>query len=153
MDTNYKEIARTWTTTLNDILVQNTKNFYYSELSDWVKNCITCLQFAIDNETILQEKPSLYEDTIRTFGLLYSWLIEDKEWAYIELRQKFRTIYNAKQTGEALRNLLNKMQQSKEPDEDQLHNEFNNIGIDFRNKSFVDILYEMSNKWQNNTVQ
>lgn len=73
------------------------------EYSTWVPNCIECLQFAFDNEQLLEEKPELYHDTLSTLSLLHALLIEGKEWAYIELREKFKTRYSNEEVGKSLK--------------------------------------------------
>ena len=62
---------------LNGILEDNVdkSKSAYHELRHWIPNCIECLQFAADNESLLEEKPSLLYDTIDTIDLLYGWLL------------------------------------------------------------------------------
>ena len=79
------------------------------EYSMWIPNCIECLQFVLDNEQLLKEKPELYHDTLSTLGLLYSWIIEEKEWVYIELREKFKTRYSPEETGKSLKLLVERL--------------------------------------------
>jgi hypothetical protein len=76
------------------------------DFKEWIPNCITCLQFALDNEELLREKQELYYDTAHTLNLLHFWIVDNKEWAYVELRQKFRNVYTAKEVGDALKKIL-----------------------------------------------
>jgi hypothetical protein len=112
---------------------------------EWIPNCIECLQFALDNEQLLIEKPSLYEDTLDTLQLLYSWIVEDKGYAYIYLRQKFRTIYSGEQIGKALKSMLSKLNCENKKQENNLLVSFTNDKGEF--KSTEQILNELSQKW------
>jgi hypothetical protein len=111
MQENIKQQIEAYIKLLNITLSDNPKHY---ELSDWIPNCIECLQFALDNEELLVEKPSLYADMLSTMSLLYSWIVEDESWAYIELRQKFRTVYTPKQMGNALKIMCERMKESRD---------------------------------------
>ncbi len=126
------------------------------EFESWIPNCIECLQFAIDNEQLLNEKPELYKDTMRTLQLLQSWIVEEKEWAYIELRQKFKKHYSPEEVGKALKHLLTKLQQNKCVEESQpLEHKLKNININLINcetqgyKTPYEVLNELSEVWNN----
>lgn len=111
MQEDFKQQIGLYVKLLDDILADNPKHF---ELSDWIPNCIKCLQFALDNEELLIEKPNFYEDTLRTISLLYSWIVEGKGWAYIELSQKFRSIATPEQMGKALKIMCERMKESRD---------------------------------------
>lgn len=109
MQEEIKQQVKSYIKLLNITLSDNPKHF---ELSDWIPNCIECLQFALDNEELLIEKPSLYADTLSTISLLYSWTVENESWAYIELRQKFRSIATPEQMGKALKIMCKRLKEA-----------------------------------------
>ena len=118
------------------------------EYGVWIPTCIECLQFALDNEQLLNEKPELYSDTLSTLNLLYLWIIEEKEWAYIELREKFKKRYSPEETGKALKTIADRMNNESM---DSISNE-NNI-INFKDaegnfKSTIKILEELSEQFK-----
>ena len=126
------------------------------EFESWIPTCIECLQFAVDNEQLLNEKPELYQDTLSTLHLLYSWIIDDKGWAYIELREKFKKRYSPEEVGKALKCLLTKLQQNKCVEESQpLEHKLKNININLINcetqgyKTPYEVLNELSEVWNN----
>ena len=110
-----------------------------------------CLQFAVDNETLLEEKPSLYTDTLQALYLLYSCIVESAEWAYIELSQKFKKIYSPEEVGKYLKLLLERMQSSKEISTENKNDfvSFTDDNGDF--KSTEQILRKISDKWEEAT--
>ena len=89
-----------------DINIKNILNSFIKLLSEtpqkdspfetWIPNCIECLQFALDNEQLLIDKPSLYEDTLSTIYLLREWIFEDSKYAYLILERKFRKVCTEK---------------------------------------------------------
>ena len=106
-----------------DIIIKEEINLYIEFLSklptnyefeEWIPTCIECLQFALDNEQLLNEKPELYQDTLSTLYLLYTWIKDSKEWAYIELRQKFKKRYSPKEIGKALKEISIRLSNQKE---------------------------------------
>ncbi len=110
-----------------------------------------CLQFAVDNEALLKEKLSLYADTIQTLDLLCSYIVKSAEWAYVELRAKFRKIYSPEEVGKSLKLLLERMQSLKEP-----YIESGNDFVSFTDdngdyKPTEQILREISDKWEEAT--
>lgn len=116
------------------------------DFREWIPNCIECLQFALDNEELLSEKPELYQDTLSTLSLLYSWIIENAKWAYIVLRQKFRTIYSPKEVGGALKEVANRLNKQKE----ELYT--SDYLVNFKDgdgnlKSVEQIFTELSEQW------
>jgi hypothetical protein len=116
------------------------------DFKEWIPNCIECLQFALDNEELLSEKPELYQDTLSTLSLLYSWIIENAKWAYIVLRQKFRTIYSPKEVGGALKEVANRLNKQKE----ELYT--SDYLVNFKDgdgnlKSVEQIFTELSEQW------
>lgn len=116
------------------------------DFREWIPNCIECLQFALGNEELLSEKPELYQDTLSTLSLLYSWIIENAKWAYIVLRQKFRTIYNPKEVGGALKEVVNRLNKQKE----ELYT--SDYLVNFKDgdgnlKSVEQIFTELSEQW------
>ena len=117
------------------------------DFKSWIPTCIECLQFALDNEELLNENPELYQDTLYTLSLLYSWIIEDKDWAYIELKQKFRKIYSPKEVGNALKEFSKRLTEQKEEiyKGDCL---VNYKDADGNFKSMAQILSELSILWK-----
>jgi hypothetical protein len=116
------------------------------DFKEWIPNCIECLQFALDNEELLSEKSELYQDTLSTLSLLYSWIIENAKWAYIILRQKFRTIYSPKEVGGALKDVANRLNKQKE----ELYT--SDYLVNFKDgdgnlKSVEQIFTELSEQW------
>lgn len=116
------------------------------DFKEWIPNCIECLQFALDNEELLSEKPELYQDTLSTLSLLYSWIIENAKWAYIVLRQKFRTIYSPKEVRGALKDVANRLNKQKE----ELYT--SDYLVNFKDgdgnlKSVEQIFTELSEQW------
>lgn len=116
------------------------------DFREWIPNCIECLQFALDNEELLSEKPELYQDILSTLSLLYSWIIENAKWAYIVLRQKFRTIYSPKEVGGALKEVANRLNKQKE----ELYT--SDYLVNFKDgdgnlKSVEQIFTELSEQW------
>ena len=101
---------------LNGILEDNTdkSKLQYHELRHWIPNCIECLQFAIDNEDLLEEKPSLLNDTVDTIYLLYGWLFEDKEFNYVILKKKFGKVYTHEEVGNAFKILAERLSESRD---------------------------------------
>jgi hypothetical protein len=114
----------------------------------WAPNCIECLQFALDNEKLLVEKPELYHDTLSTLNLLYLWIIEEKGWAYIELREKFKTRYSVEKNGKALKTIIDKINKENTNSVNENFSALSNI-IDVQNqdgsyKSMYQILEELA---------
>jgi hypothetical protein len=144
--------------TIMDVVTKEQINIYIKLLSEvsqdnydfkeWIPNCIECLQFALDNEELLNEKPELYRDTLSTLSLLYSWIIDNAEWDYIVLRQKFRNIYSPKEVGTVLENFTNRL--SKQKEELYISDYLVNFkDSDGKFKSVEQILNELSKKWDN----
>lgn len=120
------------------------------EYSAWVSNCIECLQFALNNEQLLIEKPELYRDTLHTLELLYLWMIDGKGWAYVNLREKFKTWYSPEQIGNSFRTILKKLENVNKNQELIGFNTENSIELKSKNgdfKSMFQILKELSEEW------
>ena len=144
MDINIKDSIKKYIDLLSDVLETET------EFETWMPNCIECLNFALDNEQLLIEKPKLYEDTLSTLSLLYKWIIEKESWAYIELYQKFRKIYTGAEIGEAFKVLSNrinenKIRESTKESENSLISYTDNNG---NFKAVDQILNELSQQWK-----
>lgn len=140
MDAIAKEQINIYIKLLSEVLQDNY------DFKEWIPNCIECLQFALDNEELLNEKPELYQDTLSTLSLLYSWIIDNAEWAYIVLRQKFRIIYSPEEVGSALKVLVNRLSKQKEElyTSDYLIN-FKDGDGNF--KSVAQVFNELSEEW------
>ena len=120
------------------------------ELLDWIPNSIKCLQFALDNEVLLKEQPSLYQDTLRTISLIYAWATDADNYSYIILRKKFQTIHTPEEVGNAFKSLLhNKMQthNSKMNDSEKVNNLIDVRDKNSNFKSIYEVLNELSVKW------
>lgn len=130
-------------------LSQENENDF--ELQSWVPNCVECLQFAVDNEALFKENSSPYADIIQTLYLLYSYIVKNAEWAYVELSQKFRKIYSPEEVGKFLQLLLERMQSLKEPYIESGNNfvSFTDDNGDY--KPIEQILREISDKWEKAT--
>ena len=102
---------------LNSILPDNPKTISDYELLNWIPNCIECLHFALDNDQLLKDKPSLYNDTTSTLSLLYLWIVEGHEYAYIELSQKFKKICTPEEIGNAFKILSDRIKEANKEDE------------------------------------
>lgn len=152
-----------------DIIVKKQINLYIELLSkisldyeyeSWIPNCIECLQFALDNEQLLKEKPELYQDTLSTICLLYSWIVEERGWAYIELREKFKTWYMSEEAGKSLRHMLeifNKQDENEESIDRELIDTTENILQKYNKtiytgsgeyKPIIEILDMLSEIWE-----
>lgn len=130
-----------------DLLSEISSAKYEYEM--WIPTCIECLQFALDNKQLLNEKPQLYTDTLRTLNLLYKWIVEEKEWAYIELREKFKKRYTLEEVGKSLKAILKRIGNAKE---NIKKNEVDNF-INFKDeegnfKSMAQILNELSEQFK-----
>jgi hypothetical protein len=142
MDITIKEKINLYIEFLSNILPTN------NDYEIWIPTCIECLQFALDNEELLNEKPELYQDTLQTLYLLYSCIIKGEEWAYIELRQKFRKIYSPKEVGKALKEFSNRLSKQKEglyPSDCLIDFKDHNGNL----KSVYQILSELSEQFKN----
>ena len=126
---------------------ENTNTLEFHELNHWIPNCIECLQFALDNEDMLKDKPSLFNDIVKTVHLLYVWMTNQSsgDYAYIILRKKFGKIYSPKEVGIALKKFVGRLKETKdEVVEYQEH-------IKYQEKNLKNVLDELSQQW-NNTV-
>lgn len=119
------------------------------ELLDWIPNGIKCLQFALDNEVLLKEQPSLYQDTLGTISLIHAWVTDADNYSYIILRKKFQTTRTPEEVGNAFKSLLHKMQthNSKINDSEKVNNLIDVIDEDGNFKSTYEVLNELSVKW------
>lgn len=130
-----------------DLLSEISSANYEYEM--WIPTCIECLQFALDNEQLLNEKPQLYTDTLRTLNLLYKWIVEEKEWAYIELREKFKKRYTPEEAGKSFKTILKRMGNTKENTKENEVDNFINFKDEEGNfKSTVQIFNELSEQFK-----
>lgn len=132
-----------------EILSKISSNNHEFEI--WIPTCIECLQFALDNEQLLNEKPELYSDTLRSLNLLYKWIVEEKEWAYIELREKFKKRYTPEEVGNSFKIILERMRSANENEVNEANkvNDFVNFKDEEGNfKSTVQILSELSEQFK-----
>jgi len=117
------------------------------------------LQYYFDHEWKLEENPKFKLDIIGVIRLVYEWVYAGEYYAYIELRETFKTRPTGKQAGEALKYMSNLLQNEvnkwrknkqkpykiqKEISEDILRDKNGNL------KSLKDVLSELSAKW--NTI-
>ncbi len=118
------------------------------ELKEWVPNCIDCLKFAINNEQLLNEKIELYKDTLYTIDLLYSWIIGEETFAYIQLSHKFRNYYTPEKVGEALKTIVQRLKKINEIE--KINNDLLISFTDSNNnfKSTSQIFNELSQKFE-----
>jgi len=114
---NIKQQINLYIEFLNSILPTDPKTSNDYELQNWIPNCIECLKFALDNDQLLKDKPSLYDDIISTLSLLYLWLVEGHEYAYIELSQKFKKICTPEEIGNAFKILSDRIKEANKEDE------------------------------------
>lgn len=135
----------------NAIELLNATSKEDRDLQHWIPNCIECLQFAIDNEQLLFEKPSLYDDTIDTLNLLNSWVFEDSQYAYIILSKKFGKVYSPEEAGKSLKIISDRLkaEHSKTDSNDLI----SYVDEDGNYKSTEQILNELSQVWNENTIQ
>ena len=119
------------------------------ELLDWIPNGIKCLQFALDNEVLLKEQPSLYQDTLETISLIHAWVTDADSYSYIILRKKFQTIHTPEEVGNAFKSLLDKMQthNSELNDSENVNHLIDVRDEDGSFKSAYEVLNELSVKW------
>ena len=147
MTEEFKQQIRLYINLLNKTLPENTNTLEFHELNHWIPNCTECLQFALDNEKLLKDKPSLFNDTVETVHLLYEWITNQSsgDYAYIILRKKFGRIYSPGEVGVALKKLVGRLKETRdEVVEYQEH-------IKYQGKNLKNVLDELSQKW-NNTV-
>lgn len=145
MNNKVKEQITIFIDLLSDI---SSANYEYEI---WIPTCIECLQFALDNEQLLNEKPQLYSDTLRTLDLLYKWIVEEKEWAYIELIEKFKKRYTPEEIGKSFKTILERMRRANENEVNEANkgNDFVNFKDEEGNfKSTVQILKELSEQFK-----
>ena len=140
MDTNVKNTIGLLIRLLSETPQKN------SPFETWIPNCIECLQFALDNEQLLIDKPSLYEDALSTIYLLREWIFEDSKYAYLILERKFRKVCTAEEVGNAFKILNKRMQDEANKKVD--NNDFISFTDESGNfKSTSQILSELSSKW------
>ena len=140
-----------------DIDIRNDIELYINLLSKtldtdgdyqiWMPNCIECLQFALDNEQLLSEKPSLYDDTLHTLALLYSWIFKNDTFAYVLLKQKFRKIYSGKEIGNAFKLLFERMN-TENTTQKQCDDLLDFIDKNGEMKSLESIFGELNKQWE-----
>ena len=116
MTDEFKQQISLYINLLNKTLPENTNTLEFHELNHWIPNCIECLQFALDNEELLKDKPSLFNDTVETVHLLYAWITNQSsgDYAYIILRKKFGKIYSPEEVGKALSKLVERLKETRD---------------------------------------
>lgn len=70
---------------------------------DWIQNLISCFDYILDDSNNFPTEGKVYEDLLNTILLLYKWLFNKEWWAWLELRQKYRTIAYPEKCVEALK--------------------------------------------------
>jgi hypothetical protein len=139
-----KQVIKPYIELLNQVLIDNPDDYEYK---DWIPNCIECLEYAINTDKEIPKEP--YNDLLGTINLLYEYFVNSKEWAYIELSQKFKTIYSGEQIGKALKLFadrlkeVNKEDETKRPDYVSFKDDNGNF------KSTAQILEECREIWNN----
>ncbi len=73
------------------------------ETKDWIQNLINCFNYILDDSNNFPTEGKIYEDLLNTISLLYEWLFNNEWWAWIELRQKYKTSYSPEDMGKALK--------------------------------------------------
>ena len=114
MTEEFKQQIQKYIDILSGILEDNADKSKqrYHELRHWIPNCIECLQFAVDNESSLEEKPSLLNDIIDTIKLLHGWLFEDRGYSYVILEKKFGKAYSPEEVGKTLKILYERLKEN-----------------------------------------
>lgn len=145
MDIKMKNNIELYIGLLSDALKTDNK-LAKTEYKAWISNCIECLEFALDNEQLLIDKPTLYKDILNTLSLLYNWIFEEKSWAYIELYHKFRKICTGEECGQSLKTLFNRMNKDEmKPIETS---QINYTNSEEKFKSLSQILNDLSQQWK-----
>jgi len=106
IDKNFKDMIGSCISLLK--IVMPDKNDDY-ETFDWMSNCIKCLQFYFDNEWKLEENSKFKSDITNIIALVYAFIFDGEFYAFIELREKFKTKYSGKQAGEAIKKIMNRI--------------------------------------------
>ena len=73
------------------------------ETKDWIQNLINCFDYILDDSNNFPTEGKVYKDLLNTISLLYEWLFNNEWWAWIELRQKYKTVPFPENIGEALK--------------------------------------------------
>lgn len=135
----FKQQIRLYIDLLNKALPENKNSLEYHELNHWIPNCIKCLQFALDNEELLKEKPSLFNDMVDTIYLLHAWIFEDDSYAYIILKKKFGRVYTPEEVGNAFKKLAERLKETRDEVVDYQN--------EYQGKNLKDILEDLSKQW------
>ena len=114
-------------------------------MNHWIPNCIECLQFALDNEELLKDKPSLFNDAVETVHLLYTWITNQPsgDYAYIILRKKFGRIYSPEEVGKALKKLVGRLKETRDGVVGYQEH------VKYQGKNLKNVLDELSQQWNN----
>lgn len=111
MTSDEKAIINLYIETLNTFLLRNKES---DDLECWIPNCIKCLQFAVDNESTINENISFYNDILNTLYLLKIWIFENCEYAYMILLNKYKTTFTPEEAGNAFKKILERMKGDNE---------------------------------------
>lgn len=152
VDINVKNSMKQYIDLLSDILKTDDK-LVKNEFEIWIPNCIECLQFYLDNEQLLIDKPNLYADILSILSLLYNWIFEGGSWAYIELYQKFKTIYSSEEIGNSFKVVFDRMNKNSIDKKQIKARLINNSLINYTNdngdfKSLYEILSELHHAFE-----
>ena len=140
-----RQIIQQYIGLLDQVLPKNPQTINDYELKDWIPNCIECLEWAIKTDKDIPEQP--YNDLLSTLYLLYECFVKSEEWAYIELRQKFKTIYSGEQIGRALKVFTERIKEANREDETKKTDYVSFTDTNGNFKSVEQILDECANKW------
>lgn len=108
MDKDVQKSIIIWREVLCDILNRDTND----ETKDWIKNLIKCFDYALDEKNNFPTEGEVFNDLLKTFHLLYKWIVEKKDWAWLELREKYKTVYSSEEVSNALRKISSRLSQS-----------------------------------------
>lgn len=113
---------------------------------DWIENIIKCFDYAVDENNNFPTDGAVYNDLLNTIGLLYECFINKKDWAYFELREKYKTVPSPEKMGKALKIISERIRNFNAEEESvEYGSNSNNIIID----DLIDILNKQSIEWNN----
>lgn len=111
---------------------------------DWIENIIKCFDYAVDENNNFPTDGAVYNDLLNTIGLLYECFINKKDWAYFELREKYKTVPSSEQMGKALKIISERIRNFNAEEElVEYGSNSNNIIID----DLIDILNKQNMEW------
>lgn len=129
MDKDIQKSIIMWREVLYDILNRGTND----ETKDWIQNLIKCFDYALEEKKNFPTEGEVFNDLLKTFHLLYKWIVEKEDWAWLELREKYKTVYSAKEVGNALREISGRLRQSIDEEIESvlgLNNTYNTISVE-----------------------